>query len=134
MKWFPDTQLKLDGPDYPYSKVELAKLRDLDGGEPPTPGSLLPLRRPRSRLESGVEEWRQPRLQTIDEQLALRNGHQFALATYTHVFRTSMSANEVQYHSVNSHRALRVTELLGAMLRPLDPKSQYKCRNVSRCW
>jgi hypothetical protein len=45
-----------------------------------------------------------------------------------------MSANEVQYHSVNSHRALRVTELLGAMLRPLDPKSQYKCRNVSRCW
>jgi hypothetical protein len=71
MYCFPEAQIGLEDSSDRRRKLDLAQIMTLDLTTGPITSDPLSPRRPRSQLEPGVEEWRQPRLQMIDEQLAL---------------------------------------------------------------
>jgi hypothetical protein len=135
MKWFPNTEPHKLLDENERQQILNRALQDEyeRPGVPYGPHRLLPLR-PRSRLELGVEEWRQLRLRMIDACVARYS----RLSSTPRQPRENDETTPPQVLRSNGHskgdRALGVPELLEQILQYLDPESQYAASLVSRSW
>jgi hypothetical protein len=146
MKWFPNTEPHKLLDENERQQILNRALQDEyeRPGVPYGPHRLLPLR-PRSRLEPGVEEWRQLRLRMIDAYVA-RYSRLSSTPRQLPVnspstprqLRENDETTPPQVLRSNGHskgdRALGVPELLEQILQYLDPESQYAASLVSRSW
>jgi hypothetical protein len=123
MKWFPNTEPHKLLDENERQQILNRALQDEyeQPGVPYGPHRLLPLR-PRSRLEPGVEEWRQLRLRMIDACVARYS----RLSSTPRQLRENDETTPPQVLRSNGHskgdRALGVPELLEQILQYRDPK------------
>ena len=130
---FPDEQLSsLHGRYFHYRRL-YRLCKELETNDIPTITDACPTPPPRApeELEPGVEAWRTAALQAIDARIVLYA--QPRLPATTH--RPRISSNVETCRATGpEHQALRIPEVLEAILHHATPSAQYSAWHVSVRW